>query len=162
MQFKLRRVRKYFFMRNTYFFSEYSMITGRLKPPQNTFPMPKQYSLATNETTNNIIFVLFVFLLKTSFPEDPVKGTYKLFSFADDKRLKYTQRLSQNWCSLSRWSCNANNAIYWNSNDEHVFCSSLSFQQAPANIYMSNRCRVSASFVKTVRCTSVENKSRTV
>ncbi len=42
------------------------------------------------------------------------------------------------------------NVIYWNSDEAHVFCSSLSFQQAPVNICMSNRSRATAGFVKTV------------
>ncbi len=33
---------------------------------------------------------------------------------------------------------------------KHVFCSSLSFQQASMDIYMSNRFQVTTGFVKTV------------
>ncbi len=63
--------------------------------------------------------------------------------------------LSQNWCSLARQTCNV---MYQNSNKVHVFCSSLSFQQARRNICMSNKSRVTAAFGKTVVCTHPENK----
>ncbi len=45
---------------------------------------------------------------------------------------------------LSRQACNA---IYRNYNEAHVFCSSLSFQQAPTDVRTSNRSRVIAGFV---------------
>ncbi len=44
------------------------------------------------------------------------------------------------------------NAIYWNSDKAHVFCSTLPFQQAPTDICMSNRSPVTAGIVKTVVC----------
>ncbi len=42
------------------------------------------------------------------------------------------------------------NAIYRNSDKAHVFCSTLLFQQALANVCTSNRFRVTAGFVKTI------------
>ncbi len=49
--------------------------------------------------------------------------------------------------TLSGWTCNT---IYWNFDEAHRFCSSLSFEQAPVDVYKSNRSRVTAGFVKTV------------
>ncbi len=49
--------------------------------------------------------------------------------------------------TLSERTCNA---IYWNSEEAHVFCSSLSFQQAPMDICMTNKTQVTAGFVKTI------------
>ncbi len=51
---------------------------------------------------------------------------------------------------LSRVTCNA---ICRNSDETHVFCSALPFQQAPAVVCMSNRSRVTSAFVKTVAYT---------
>ncbi len=50
---------------------------------------------------------------------------------------------------FSRRHCNA---IYWNSNEAHVFCSSLSFQQAPTDICVSDRSQVAAGIMKTNSC----------
>ncbi len=58
---------------------------------------------------------------------------------------------------LSRWICKA---IYWNSDEAHVFCSSLSFQQAPLYICMLNRSRVTAGFVKIIARTLPENERK--
>ncbi len=51
---------------------------------------------------------------------------------------------------LSGWSCNA---IYRNPNEAHVFCGASSFQQAPVDVCISKRSRVTAGFVKTIACT---------
>ncbi len=51
---------------------------------------------------------------------------------------------------LSRWACNI---IYWNSNKAYVLCSALPFQQAFADIRVSNKYQVTAGFVKTFACT---------
>ncbi len=48
---------------------------------------------------------------------------------------------------LSRRTCNA---IYQNSYEAHVFHSALPFQQAPVNVSITNRSRVTVGFVKTV------------
>ncbi len=56
--------------------------------------------------------------------------------------------------TLSRQSCYA---IYRNSNKVRVFCSSLSFQQASADVCASNKSQVIVGFVKTVACNSLEN-----
>ncbi len=56
---------------------------------------------------------------------------------------------------LFGWTCNA---IYWNSDEVHIFCCTLSFQQPPEDIYMSNRSRVTVGFVKTVACNPPETK----
>ncbi len=48
---------------------------------------------------------------------------------------------------LSGRTCNA---IYWNSSKAHVFCSALPLQQAPMDVCVSNRPRVTTGFVKTV------------
>ncbi len=45
-----------------------------------------------------------------------------------------------------------------NFDEVYIFCSSLSFQQAPRDICMSNRSRVTAGFVKTVACIPLENE----
>ncbi len=47
---------------------------------------------------------------------------------------------------LSERTCNA---VYWNSDEAHVFCSVLPFQQAPMDVSTSKRCQVTDSFVKT-------------
>ncbi len=65
------------------------------------------------------------------------------------------QGLSQNWSSLSPEGLF--NAIYWNSDKAHVFYSSLSFQLVPTDVCMSNRCQVTAGFVKVVTYTPLEN-----
>ncbi len=57
--------------------------------------------------------------------------------------------------TLSGRTCNA---IYRNSNEVHVFCSSLSFQQVPEDICTSNRSRVAVGFVKTVVHVPLENE----
>ncbi len=49
------------------------------------------------------------------------------------------------------------NVFYRNSDKVHVFCSSLSFQQAPEDVCTSNRSRVTAGFVKSMACTSLED-----
>ncbi len=67
----------------------------------------------------------------------------------------YSRNVPKLMLTLSAQICNA---IYWNL--DHVFCSSLSFQQAPADICMSNRSRVMAGFVKTVACTPLVNGRR--
>ncbi len=48
---------------------------------------------------------------------------------------------------LSRRSCNT---ICRNSDEAHVFCSTLPFQPAPEDVCISNRSRVTASFVKII------------
>ncbi len=48
------------------------------------------------------------------------------------------------WLTLFRRTCNV---IYQHSNKARIFCSSLSFQQAPVDIRTSNRSRVTAYFL---------------
>ncbi len=48
---------------------------------------------------------------------------------------------------LSKRTCNA---IYRNSNEAHVFCVVLPFQQASVDVCTLNRFRVTAGFVKTI------------
>ncbi len=48
---------------------------------------------------------------------------------------------------LSGRTCNA---IYQNSDEAHIFCSVLPFQQAPSVVCTTNRSQVIADFVKTV------------
>ncbi len=50
------------------------------------------------------------------------------------------------------------NAICQNSDEVHVFCSSLSFQQVPVDIYTLNRFQVTARFVKIVAHTPPKNE----
>ncbi len=50
------------------------------------------------------------------------------------------------------------NIIFKNSEKAHIFCSSLSFQQAPMNVRTLNRSQVTAGFVKTVVHTPSENE----
>ncbi len=57
--------------------------------------------------------------------------------------------------TLCRWTCNT---IYLNFNEARVFCSLLSFQQTPADVFISNRSRVTAGFVITSVCTPLENE----
>ncbi len=84
----------------------------------------------------------------------------ELPSFICSKTSSYTRRqitkvVLKLVLTLSGWTCNA---IYKNSNAVHIFCSSLSFQQAHADDYMLNRSRVTVGFVKTVAHTPLENK----
>ncbi len=69
--------------------------------------------------------------------------------------LEITRVLQKLVLALSRWTCNT---IYQNSNKVDIFCSSLFFQQAPADVSMSSRSRVTAGFVKTVAHTPPENE----
>ncbi len=57
--------------------------------------------------------------------------------------------------TLTRRTCNA---IYRNFDKVLVFCSALFFQQAPADVCMWNRSRVTVGFVKIVACTPPENE----
>ncbi len=52
------------------------------------------------------------------------------------------------------------NTIHQNSKKTHVFCSALSFQQAPKDVCMSNRSRVTAGFVKTVAQTPPKKENK--
>ncbi len=80
---------------------------------------------------------------------------YALLTYST--RQSYTNVVPKLELALSRWTCNA---TYWNSEEAHVFCSSLSFQQALADVYicMSNRSHVTFGFVKTFAHTSLENE----
>ncbi len=67
----------------------------------------------------------------------------------------YTRVVPRLVLVLSRWT---SNTIYWNSNKVHVFCSSLSVQQAPIDVRTSNRSQATDGFMKTISPTALENE----
>ncbi len=69
-------------------------------------------------------------------------------------KINYTKVVSKLVLTFSGRTCNT---IYWNPDKAHVFCSSLSFQQAPTDVCMSIRSWVAAGFMRILACTLLQN-----
>ncbi len=67
----------------------------------------------------------------------------------------YSRIVSKMVLTISGQTCNT---IRRNSDEVHVFCSLLSFQQAPVDACTSNRSQVIADFVKVIACTPEEER----